>query len=585
MSLEDVSMPDPNDSPDSGTEAMASVFADPGDLERYRAAKEQGATEEQALLVGDNGQGAWGDDTTSTNIPIVALPADTPGLKRGRLVEVWGPQGKVIAKVGDKMPNYGDLKGKATIDLNPAAAKIVGHGGGLAPVTWKWADGGAQDTVASQYGQQIDSAMAKGGLRNAQFLDSEAEGVAAPDELSTADATTGDDNGLAESISTPQSVQDVIDAIGADQQGNTSAPPVPQATGKEKVVGVDKQGGKILDNGVTVYPDNSVKYQIEGSTFYQKSGQKPVRLPKGPEDKIYTFTDDIGIRVPYKVKDGKMERVPFTGEDLEHPLVPPEGATGTDAIKDLPPDVQARIKAFATYKDSPPTGRAVNSNPFFYKYLNFIRAVNPDYSVRNFKTGQQLMNEFASTRPGVAGGNILSINTAIDHMGKLDGLVDKLWLTSRSTDWNKFTQWMQQHTGNPDVLAYNTAMDEINKELGRAFMGSAPYAESLKQGQQHLAAANSPQALHNVIRNVLTPLLGDRLGEIGYRWDSVFHEPYDHLVSPKAKSVLSKWGVSNFGGDNISTKPAALQEYPVGTRARKGSKWQVMTKEGWKDEQ
>lgn len=53
----------------------ASSFADPADVAAYKAAIKAGKTEKEALALGDNGIGYWGDDTTSEAQPMCALPA------------------------------------------------------------------------------------------------------------------------------------------------------------------------------------------------------------------------------------------------------------------------------------------------------------------------------------------------------------------------------------------------------------------------------------------------------------------------------------------------------------------------------
>lgn len=119
----------------SGTPAPASVFANPADLADY--------AKHHSLATGDNGVGAWGDDTTSDTEPMVALPRDTiTDADHGRQVIVMGASGTPFtARVADKMPATANIRNGARIDLNPAAARLAGHpGDGLAPVRWRFAD-------------------------------------------------------------------------------------------------------------------------------------------------------------------------------------------------------------------------------------------------------------------------------------------------------------------------------------------------------------------------------------------------------------------------------------------------------------
>jgi len=119
--------------------AIATTFADPEDIENFHAAKARGMSDVEASAYGDNGQGAWGDDTTSEDDPMVALPRDLPGIAHNRRVKVIGPSGTVIARVADKMPRLANIKNGAGIDLNPAAARATGVTG-KSPVQWRFAD-------------------------------------------------------------------------------------------------------------------------------------------------------------------------------------------------------------------------------------------------------------------------------------------------------------------------------------------------------------------------------------------------------------------------------------------------------------
>ena len=293
------------------TPAIASVFANPRDIARYRMAKAQGASEEEALKVGDNGKGAWGDDTTSHNIPMVALPADTPGLSHGRLVEVQGPAGKVIAKVADKMPATPNLQGKANIDLNPAAASLVGHGGGVMPVKWKWAgEGATHDTVAESVPHmppQIDPTVIGKGLQHAQLLTDGSAG----DEGSTATTAAmplADPN--SDTAETAADAADAADGASPDSSGgglagasvSPAALPPPSMKGA-KAVSRNDDGTVLLDNGYNYNPkDGSVTYKRGGKLFWSGGPDStPVdvtprsarpRTVVGPDGMVHVYDED-----------------------------------------------------------------------------------------------------------------------------------------------------------------------------------------------------------------------------------------------------------------------------------------------------
>ena len=126
---------------------VASSFADPRDVAAYKKAIAQGKTEAEALKVGDNGIGKWGD-ITACHLPICALPPEDWMAKwgvgtnaRGKKVAVTFGGKTVIGELRDTMPNKARIKNGAGIDLNPGFARAFG----LAPpflvpgVKWEWA--------------------------------------------------------------------------------------------------------------------------------------------------------------------------------------------------------------------------------------------------------------------------------------------------------------------------------------------------------------------------------------------------------------------------------------------------------------
>lgn len=126
----------------------ASSFADPADIAAYRQAIAQGKTESEALKLGDNGIGKWGDDTTPVDKPMCALPPEDWIAKwgkgsaaRGKKVSVTYKGKTVIGELRDTMPHKENIKNGAGIDLNPGFANAFGvkQPFMLSNVTWEWA--------------------------------------------------------------------------------------------------------------------------------------------------------------------------------------------------------------------------------------------------------------------------------------------------------------------------------------------------------------------------------------------------------------------------------------------------------------
>lgn len=120
---------------------VASSFADPKDVEAFKRCKATGKTDKQCFAVGDNGIGQFGKITAQEHTPMCALHGEDMIAKWGSIkaaahkkVKVFVGGKSVICAVEDRMSSP-----KASIDLNPAAAKMLG----LKPpfmeeATWEW---------------------------------------------------------------------------------------------------------------------------------------------------------------------------------------------------------------------------------------------------------------------------------------------------------------------------------------------------------------------------------------------------------------------------------------------------------------
>lgn len=111
---------------------VLSSFADPADIRGFKKCKAAGGTDKYCFGFGDNGEGYWGDDTTTAE-PQCAFPPDT-------MIETWGSinaahneivlvqyAGKVVkCRVTDRMPWRKNIMNGAGCDLNPGAQRALG---------------------------------------------------------------------------------------------------------------------------------------------------------------------------------------------------------------------------------------------------------------------------------------------------------------------------------------------------------------------------------------------------------------------------------------------------------------------------
>ena len=126
---------------------IASTFADPEDVAAYRKAIADGKSRTEALKLGDDGVGKWGDDTTSSTVQMCALPPEDWETKwgrgqkaRGKGVKVSYKGRTVVGELRDTMPHKRNIKNGAGIDLNPGYVAAFGLRPGflLDGFEWDW---------------------------------------------------------------------------------------------------------------------------------------------------------------------------------------------------------------------------------------------------------------------------------------------------------------------------------------------------------------------------------------------------------------------------------------------------------------
>lgn len=130
------------------TKGWGTIFADAGDLRRFKACKATGKSDVTCFAVGDNCIGCWGDATGPGSGKACALPHDDwskfGAAARGKLVKITllSTGQSVIAALKDTLPTKAHITNGSVCDMNQDTCESLGLTGGdiKVEIAWQWAD-------------------------------------------------------------------------------------------------------------------------------------------------------------------------------------------------------------------------------------------------------------------------------------------------------------------------------------------------------------------------------------------------------------------------------------------------------------
>ena len=259
-----------------------------------------------------------------------------------------------------------------------------------------------------------------------------------------------------------------------------------------------------------------------------------------------------GDRVPVKLKNTASEIAArgLTTVNTEEGVFERNRITGTNTrLGNNPREIQLDTPVGAldnsTGKQVMVTRKDIIGNP------GRFAPVSADVSTPVIK---QTLKEYASTKPGTAGGATIAFNTAMAHLGLLNDAIDALGNGNMKL-FNRLGQTYKDQTGSTVGATFDTVKQAVSGELARV-------TGSLSQGEQEaikgpLDKANSPQALKAAVRSAVQ-LMDGKIGALHQHYVDVMHEEPDApLISPEAQKVRDKL-FANQGGGNSGGHVIAL---------------------------
>lgn len=178
--------------------------------------------------------------------------------------------------------------------------------------------------------------------------------------------------------------------------------------------------------------------------------------------------------------------------------------------------------------------------------MNYIRTfINPNYDENNFKAVQELEKQFASTAPNTAGGNLLSMNAAVGHLGQLYDAMDALKKDGQTQlqTFNRIANALSAEFGHPVAPNFNAIKGVLVGELGRTFSGKAPDIPEVATLNQQLSNAQSPDIIKGVLTQFTHAMLTKGDANIQRYYDYTGELP-PSTFSQRSRDVFQRMGVN-----------------------------------------
>ena len=276
----------------------------------------------------------------------------------------------------------------------------------------------------------------------------------------------------ADTSAVPGSSPDVV-------SGDASTLPTAAAATTEQLPPGVASLSKPLPNGLryATMLDRSVQEFFPDGTFGKVTSKAPT------VSKLETATGDVLMQkhpeltgldpgVTYRYNGTTLAPVGA----VQGQLVPLKGLTAADyslepdafaaKLKSVDPLSFNRINSIATYQTLPDTSRGGLSAT----ELAAVLALNPNYNVANAKSYQKTINDYASTARGSAGGQVLAMNVATQHLGDWYDAVTKL-NKHDSGIVNSATNAIKSAQLDPDYVQANSTSNNVAGEIAAAVTG------------------------------------------------------------------------------------------------------------------
>lgn len=299
-----------------------------------------------------------------------------------------------------------------------------------------------------------------------------------------------------------------------------------QGTAAQQEAELDKERGQLEDAGIK----NATMAKEKASTAQAYAAAELTRQQTENLKKL-------GVNVPEGFT-APPNTFSLNQADLQKQLVS-QGVT--------PPSNFANLYAVGHYKSSVstfPQRTYKGSNQMDQNTATaFIRQfVNPNYDQNNFTAVKKLEEEFASTRPQTAGGNLIAFNTATGHLGQLYQAA-QLLENGDLTALNNLAARYGVATGKSAPQVFDAVKGALVGELGKTFKGAAPDIPESNEIRENINRAQGPQQTKDVSKTYAHLMLTKAGAQVAHYYAYTGELPAQ-TIDPGAAQVYQRMGIN-----------------------------------------
>lgn len=230
------------------------------------------------------------------------------------------------------------------------------------------------------------------------------------------------------------------------------------------------------------------------------------------------------------------------------------GPTGDDFLKGLAPGIATQVKALAEGRQPFPTGMSYAK---LQPLIQLVTQYDPSFDAANYNARNKARTDL--TNPSGQGGKIVnSLNTAIQHAGKLSDLIEALG-NGDTPAVNAVSNWFSKQSGSSKVTNFEAVQPQLMKEIERLWRGAGGSSGDIDE----LKKTMGPNMGIQQQRDALAQFVGLMQGKL-----ETTEQQRDNILGPTAgksvpilfdqsKPVLAKI-TQRAGGAAAPVTPAAV---------------------------